>query len=897
MKNRVEILRQSGCLDFTEKAAERELREIERERPDFAALLTDEARSCLVRNCAKRLELIYIQALDQELQESVTERDPVSAMLGRPDTALEEQQAGALFQSANGQMEAFLHERYPLAADYAGHSLRNFRASWIEFFDALSACREEISLRLLDGRAFTKIERFSDFGGDQHRHGRAVVGVWTDGGVFYYKPHDCTLDIVYREIVERWFSDSTTAARVVQVNKVAFVSQLCRTPVDSEGGIADYYYHFGILTALLHGLGSFDMHLENIMSCGDKPAVIDVETLISPSLEKQEKNKQLEASAHALGHTVYRIGILPVRMYGKPLFSPLYSEREGAACLPILEGDHRTVTGYEERYLAGFREGYGRMLAHREEIRALLRERGDAAVRCLMRNTFFYGLIRGKLYRPETLQSEEKREAVLDLLTVPFKQIGAEVFREEVAHEAACLRIGDIPYFCTRADRTDLCGDDPEQIIKAGYYSDSPLNMTGKNLDWLSEEELRYEEDIIRVAFAHAPLDAPKKTEAAPIADAPAERGNVRSMIIHLFRALQADAMRTPEGQKLWVSTAATLQGIRPFSLIGSYAEVGAFCAAILRKDALAGIHGEAMEMAKSCVQSIYKGLAAYVELDREALAAAPQLPMGLYDGWGGVLWGLAAMTEAKIPKAQEATKRTLELLMRYVDFWRTDSSVAEGLAGLMLGLDALPVAPPEAEACMRLCAGRLLEADVPGIPDAPKGAAGIAAALAAAYRRLGDGRCAEKAAAILSQVRRDYREDLRGWPDSAVKIRWMAERGRQAAGIALAADYAAGRVPDSGEAEALRETALLSLLDEKELGRYDTLNQGNALTVVCLIRNGNAERAGRVLEAMRQRAGQEGSYAVTAPGIRSFFDPALWLGSLGVGLAATEYLRMTDKG
>ena len=36
--------------------------------------------------------------------------------------------------------------------------------------------------------------------------------------------------------------------------------------------------------------------------------------------------------------------------------------------------------------------------------------------------------------------------------------------------------------------------------------------------------------------------------------------------------------------------------------------------------------------------------------------------------------------------------------------------------------------------------------------------------------------------------------------------------------------------------------------------------------------------------------------YIVTPSGIRSFFDPALWLGSLGVGLAAAEYLRFHEK-
>ena len=150
MKDRIEVLRQSGCLNFTKAAAARVLREIEEERPAAAALLTDEARDCLQRNCEKRLELLYAQALAQELRERAAERDPVSAMLGSTDDSLEEQLAAELAQS--GRAETLLHTRYPLAAEYAAHILPNFRTSWIEFFDALTACREEISQRLLGGK-------------------------------------------------------------------------------------------------------------------------------------------------------------------------------------------------------------------------------------------------------------------------------------------------------------------------------------------------------------------------------------------------------------------------------------------------------------------------------------------------------------------------------------------------------------------------------------------------------------------------------------------------------------------------------------------------------------------------------------------------------------------------
>ncbi len=896
MKNASKILEESGCFRFLDETADRVLEELTQTCPDGFSLLTPEARDGLRRNCRKRLESLYLPALAEELRRRKVARDPINAVLVRDDPALDAQIAGQIVLDAQGHMDTFLHGQFPLAADYEAHIVRNFRDSWIEFFDTLADCREEIGRRLLRGGAFTKIERFSAFGGDQHRHGRAVTGVWTDAGVFYYKPHECGLDAAYCEIVKRWFADSTAAAEVVQKNKVAFVSCLEPAPVEQASGLSAFYTHFGVLTALLFGLGSVDIHLENIMACGDRPSLIDIETLISPSYMEQARTKQLEPSTHNFGPSVMRTGILPVRMYGRVMHSPLYSERKGSACLPVFEGKTYTAEGHEEEFIAGFRDGYGRLLAHREEIMALLRTYGGSTVRCMMRNTAFYCLIQQRLYRQDALQSRQVQEAALHRLALPFEQTGAEVFREQVDHEAACLLMGDIPYFCTAADGTDLCGDNPGETVRAGYFSGSPLEMTKQSLDRLSAEDLRFEEALIRVAFAHAALDTQTVTPPRPIAAAAAKPQNVTDMALSLFRSFQKDAIPVPEGGRIWMSTMVRLRGYQPLGDMGVYAEAGAFCAKLLSIDLPAELRAEAMETARECVHFLRRTITDGARRSRETVSAGPCFPTGLYAGFGGVLWGLGVMSQAGVEQADETAAELVHLLIQYRDMWHPDATAARGVVGLTLALDSLTDAVQARDACMRLCADALLAADVPSLPDADTGAAGIAAALAAAYGRLGDARCAEKACEIMERIRGDYDSALQGWPDSAVKLCWMADRGTQAAGIALAADYAAKRLPAPAAAEQLRETALLSLRSEQELYRFDTLEQGNALTVLCLLRVGETERAGRVLEAMRLRAESEGSFLVTAPGIRSFFDPSVWFGSLGVGLAAVEYLHAFNR-
>ena len=88
-----------------------------------------------------------------------------------------------------------------------------------------------------------------------------------------------------------------------------------------------------------------------------------------------------------------------------------------------------------------------------------------------------------------------------------------------------------------------------------------------------------------------------------------------------------------------------------------------------------------------------------------------------------------------------------------------------------------------------------------------------------------------------------------------------------------------------------VRRLALDSLRQEKTICRLDTLDDGNAMAILALLKAGEHEAAGKVLEAMRLRAEKSGSYQVTEQGIRSFFDPSFIHGTLGCAYALTEYL------
>jgi hypothetical protein len=226
----------------------------------------------------------------------------------------------------------------------------------------------------------------------------------------------------------------------------------------------------------------------------------------------------------------------------------------------------------------------------------------------------------------------------------------------------------------------------------------------------------------------------------------------------------------------------------------------------------------------------------------------------------------------------------------------------AEGSAGLIPALAAAAEYYKETDGglCDRITrvlrsrAESLSGAQPPERADMPRGSAGYGAAFAAAYGILGEQKYVECAEKMFRLAEDEYSSELGGWRDFEAKPKRLADKGPHAAGIFLAADYAQEKSGTVGSAASrVRALALGSMLTEKSLYHTDTLDEGNALTALALLKAGERETAGKVLEAMRLRAEDKGCYQVTDPGIRSFFDPSLIHGTLGCAISMICYLKL----
>ncbi len=891
----------SGCLGFIGVGAEQKLAEIESAVPEIRAFLTDEAKDCLRQNYRERLLLIYVQALFEEVRRILQKIDPVGVMIGKMNPENVQEAAETFFRESGGEVVNALQKKYALLAGYHAEIDRYYVESFSGFFRAFLSCKGEIEEKLLGRKEngegirteIREIRHLSTGGADIHRSGQSVIGVTTDCGVFYYKPHDCGLDMLYAEIVNRYFSDCTKAADVVAGDGFAFVSCLEHEPVSSPEEIQTYYYHFGILTALFHGLGSMDMHRENILSCGTRPACIDTETILGTAMHADDDAKLSEEMKNELSASLIRTAILPGRMYKGPLVSPLYPSPLDGNSLPVYEGEAYPVTGYEEDFILGFREGYRRVLLYCDSIMDMIDRHADTTVRCLLRNTAFYATMRVMLLRPNYLTDEAARQKAYDKLCAAYGIYGAETLQEITAYEWKCLLKGDIPYYCTTVSGRFLSGENPEEVLMEDYYEMSVRDSAGRFLSRLSEEEEAFEEALIRCSFKHVLLDEEKETPE-PIARE--ENEKPAEAVREILRELQTDAIRALDGSLLWMNQAITLRAM-PACSTSTFADVGWFLAGVLQSDDLTDLYDEAMQLGGVVVRQMEQTLSRWEKIVIAKKKIISFFPVGLYTGIGGTLRALREMNAAGITGAASLEKRFLQYICHNELWSYKENTVAEGAAGLILAI-ASPerTLTEEEKRILAEAAEKLISAELPKRADFSCGCAGIGAALMAAYSCLGDERFREGAGEAFQKVRDLYKENLIGWPEGSVKPSWMADRGPHAAGIYLAADFSDRliRQPD-GNRETISEIkklALASLLSEKTLYHLDTLDDGNALAVLALLRAGETGAAEERISSMLKRYRKKNCFTVTPNGIRSSFDPSFFMGTTGTGYAMLAYLQ-----
>lgn len=364
--------------------------------------------------------------------------------------------------------------------------------------------------------------------GDLH-DGKSVCILCFNNKKIVYKPRTALLDIMYNEII------SIVAKELIIMKSIEVIEQgnySWHSYIDYEEctklqQIYNYYYRVGINLAVFFSLGSSDIHYENIISNGEFPMFIDLETLLHGSIN----NASYISDFKNIHDSVISTGLLPFESEASIFdfsISGLFTKvRESKKIVKhVLEEDEEkdfiyntqfvtlepknNVTKFNgkevkprivESYLIdGFKKASNYIIKNKQIILSILDKysKKEIFVRQLLRPTHVYHKFISACEHPESLMSYAAIDKIYRIFMSSFEAGKFGYLR--VKEEVQLLKKGYIPYFYTNINSTNLYSS--QGIVCRSYFEVSPVDFAIKKINAMSDIMIRNQVRYIKMSIA-----------------------------------------------------------------------------------------------------------------------------------------------------------------------------------------------------------------------------------------------------------------------------------------------------------------------------------------------------------------------------------------------------------
>lgn len=232
-----------------------------------------------------------------------------------------------------------------------------------------------------------KVSSFGPETSDPHNGGqRVLVGIRVDGTKIVYKPRNLGLEQTFQHLVKeinaRGFPWPLRTVEAVDRGDHGWMEYVRAQRCFGRAQVARYYLRAGALTCLFHAFHGVDGHTGNVISAGEQPVIIDLETLLHPPGK--------------LGVSVFATGLLrvpDVPEYTIPAFGRPKPGKPEHFVEEIVEG-FRVMAEFLRRQI-DVAEWMGRFAGHPRRL--------------ILRTTEDYFQIRKQLLSPWLLNDETAR--------------------------------------------------------------------------------------------------------------------------------------------------------------------------------------------------------------------------------------------------------------------------------------------------------------------------------------------------------------------------------------------------------------------------------------------------------------------------------------------------------
>jgi lantibiotic modifying enzyme len=316
---------------------------------------------------------------------------------------------------------------------------------------------------------------------DRHNGGRQVLiltlsNTLGDNCKLVYKNRDLSPEKLLIQFVESLGLESPYDIKLPQVFGHCWVEFIPHLPLKSAEQVENYYRRAGSLLAVLSFLNTADMHLDNLIACGEYPVIIDGETILqSHKLAQRLYNKKLNSimrvgliqpqpepdakESNDSGQYISALqGVLPYRL---EYFSP-YLENDGTKNLelkysqisekkvvqncPTFNGKRQKLSSFVDEFMEGYAAGFATIascagdILSSGEFQSSLRA---TRVRQPIRRTLEYL----RLIRIAQTPAYLNQTQCYELLTHFLSDHNAMIPLEVVNNEMEVIKNLDIPHF------------------------------------------------------------------------------------------------------------------------------------------------------------------------------------------------------------------------------------------------------------------------------------------------------------------------------------------------------------------------------------------------------------------------------------------------------------------
>lgn len=403
-----------------------------------------------------------------------------------------------------------------------------------EFVERL--CQDEADLRNLmtvsPGPLLPVRFQFSE--GDLHNNGRAVIIVeFSREQRLVYKPRNLAIENAFYDLL----SELNTEVEEVNFRLCRFICRenygwaeyIDASPCQSVGECSTFYTKVGGLLAIVHLLGGFDLHNENIIAAGPDPVLIDLETLFHSFKNGSYQGRDdpyLQAveypAVEALLSSVMTTLMLPqhsrdenvsgiggknsagqvARRYNYERNSIDYIEigQKQFFHRPQLNGDYVEPSAFSDEIISGFDAVYRAFMSSPQRWASddgALGKMQKAPARIVLRDTQIYTSLIEQSYHPTLLQDPSARWMHFLNLWAHAKEVPTTV--PLVTQELQQMYQDDVPYFWHYPEDTKVYST--EGKCTAYQFDASGFACVLKRLFGLSEKDLRIQKWIIAGAI------------------------------------------------------------------------------------------------------------------------------------------------------------------------------------------------------------------------------------------------------------------------------------------------------------------------------------------------------------------------------------------------------------